>query len=516
MLSLSSPPPLYLSLLLFLSYHSPVLSCRTGTPSECENAPFVPGHDLAGEGFDVVTQQRKGAYMVDVNTYLTSNGTCTLCPNALQNNMLQKLPVSAVDWHAFSRCDTTLDGSAHDSVGSLASKYKSQKSHTWEIGLEFHNVAANLTLGGSCSSACKFATERSREDRYTFHLHAITCSHYSYRVPTRPPLSPEFSRHLDLLPSNYGPYTKAQYRRLIETYGTHYIYQVNLGGRLKRVTAARTCLSSLNGFSTVEMNNCLTMGIKVGLGKSNLFSLSRPCTDFLQNRDVATSYKSGLHQYHVEVIGGRDWMGDFALDRNDSLGYLNWLTTLKDHPDVVEYFLIPLHELATTRPQLKQAIEDYIKDKGVTRSNGQTSCGADVPNLDSNCCPQQAWKGTLEVTIIRAWGLSGEYFGSTEAYAKLFYSDISRTTKVIESDYPYWNQHFTLGKVDTNLQLTVEVWDEDVYYDDFLGSCWVYLSQGTHKSTCSMSGGGFEFQYTLTCDPHLTGDKCNEYKPSPV
>ncbi|XP_071360573.1 perforin-1-like isoform X4 [Trachinotus anak] len=447
MLSFSSPPPLHLSLLLFLSYHSPVLSCRTGARSECESAPFVPGYNLVGEGLDVVTLQRKGAFLVDVRTYLTSSGTCTLCHNHLQNNMLQKLPVSAVDWHAFSRCDIRLEKSEHNTVGSFISKYTSQESRTWEIGLEFHNVTANLRFGGTCSSACKFATERSREDRYTFHLHAITCSHYSYRVPTRPPLSPEFSRDLDLLPSSYSPYTKAQYRRLIETYGTHYIYKVNLGGRLRRITAARTCLSSLNGFSSVKINKCLSMGIKVGLGKSNLFSLSRPCTDFLQNRDVATSYKSGLHQHHIEVIGGRDWVGEFALDRNDSLGYLNWLTTLKDHPDVVEYFLIPLNELATTRPQLKQAIEDYIKDKGVMRSNGQTSCRSGIPNLDSNCCPQQAWKGTLEVTIIRAWGLSGEYFGTTEAYAKLFYGDISRTTRVIESDYPYWNQHFTLGKV---------------------------------------------------------------------
>ncbi|XP_056224987.1 perforin-1-like [Seriola aureovittata] len=518
MLSFSPALPPFLSLLLLLSHHSPVRSCRTGSGRKCESAPFVPGYDLAGEGFDVVSLQRKGAYMVDVRTYLTPRGTCTLCRNPLQGNMLQKLPVSAVDWHAFSRCDVKIEQSEHNTVSLLITKYTSQESSTWESGLDLQeNVTAHLTLGGSCSSACKFATERSKEDRYTFSLHKITCSHYrSYRVPTKPILSTEFSRDLDLLPTSYRPYTKAQYRRLIETYGTHYIYKVYLGGRLRRVTAARTCLSSLNRFSSLEMNECLSMGISVGLGKISLSSLSKSCREFLQNRDVTTSYRSGLHQHHTEVIGGRGWVGEFAIDRNDSLGYLNWMKTLKDHPDVVEYFLIPLHELAPKRPQLKQAIEDYIKDNGVRRPNSQMSCGSGIPNLDSQCCPQQAWRGTLVVTNIQGWGLCGDFFSTTEAYAKVYYGDISHTTNVIYSNDPNWNEHLTFGKVDTNLWLTVQIWDQDEFYDDLLGSCWMDLSQGTQSFTCKVDGGGFEVQYTLTCDYHLTGEKCDQYKPSPM
>ncbi|XP_019215744.1 perforin-1-like [Oreochromis niloticus] len=375
MLSYSTPPPLYLSLLLFLSCNSPVLSCQTGNYVQCKAAPFIPGHNLVGEGFDVVTLRRKGAYMIDVDTYFTPSETCTLCSNPLQGNVLQKLPVSAVDWRAFSRCSADIYSSAHSSVSSLVDTYTSQDSTDWKVGLNLEKfVAASLDVGGTQSTAYNFASKRTKEDRHTFSTHRVTCNHYIYRVSDRPPLSPEFSSAVAKLPRCYNSFTRAQYSQLIHTYGTHYIRQVHLGGRLRRVTAARTCLSSLNGLTSNQVHSCLSLGFSVGLGKSQLSGNRDSCNKVLQTR------------------------------------------TLKDHPDVVSYSLRPIYELMTNDAQktgMKAAIEQYLEDNAVKKSPSEPNCGSNVPNLASNCCPLQAWRGTLRVTIVRAWDLKGDPTGQT-------------------------------------------------------------------------------------------------------
>uniref|UniRef100_A0A3B5PWZ1 Perforin-1-like n=1 Tax=Xiphophorus maculatus TaxID=8083 RepID=A0A3B5PWZ1_XIPMA len=425
-----------------------VLSCRVGDQRECDASPFVPGHNLIGEGFDMVTMQRKGAYVIDMETYLNPNRTCTLCSNQLKGHQLQKM-------------------------GLGVRKYAS----------------ARLDVVGTQSTVYKFASNMMREDRYTFKLFAGCLFVPSYRVSAAPPFSSEFLKDLARLPRYYNSSTSSHYKDFLHTYGTHYIHQVRLGGYVARVTAARTCFY-------------LSKLLVVGKGDY----LRRQKFLFLQNHGFSTVFSSYIHHHYTVISGGNGWSGEFSLTHNDSLGFKNWQHTLKDHPDVVFFFLRPIHLLIPTKTKrvgIKVTATKYLEDNAMESSPREPECTGNTPNLARNCCPQQVLKGTLRVTSIRAWGLNGDYAGATER------------TDVINSDYPYWNVDYNFGKVYTLQVLAVEIWDEDLQYDDLLGSCVRYLSQGDNSFTCAAESGRFEVQYTLTCDPYLTGERCGQYKPSP-
>ena len=65
--------------------------CRVARGAECDKAPFVPGHNLAGEGFDVVRMRRTGAYVINVKAHLSDNSTCTLCPNRFHAGQVRRV-----------------------------------------------------------------------------------------------------------------------------------------------------------------------------------------------------------------------------------------------------------------------------------------------------------------------------------------------------------------------------------------------------------------------------------------
>uniref|UniRef100_A0A3B5M4C3 MACPF domain-containing protein n=1 Tax=Xiphophorus couchianus TaxID=32473 RepID=A0A3B5M4C3_9TELE len=437
----------YLPIVLLV--HSSVLSCWIGTQRECDAAPFVPGHKMVGKGFDIVRLQIKRAHVINVKTYLNARETC----------ILFKFTVKVTN-------------------SIMKTKEKQKK--------------------------CSKCTLKEK-DRYTFSTHSVTCNHYKFILSPTPPLSVEFKKQLDILPSHYNYSTENEYRKLIQTYGTHYFRLVDLGGRLRRLISSRSCLSTLNGLTSPEIHSCLSMGVAVGLGKLKISHVPKSCMGVLLNQDSATNFSSGLHRYYSEVSGGDGWLGEFSISKSHSTAHMNWLKSLIGYPEVVSFSLRPLYQLVPNKLQqagVKTAIEQYLEDTSVKKSPQEPDCEGSTLNMSYNCCPMHASRGNLSVTIVRGWNLYGDVIGKTDGWvdAKV------KKTKTL------WN---LMSTPFICLALKIEVWDEDPKYDDLLIECEKYLIPGTHTFTCKSALGNVEVKYTLTCDPHLTGEKCSLYKPTP-
>ncbi|KAM3610888.1 uncharacterized protein V6R79_010199 [Siganus canaliculatus] len=495
-----------------------VQGCWTGSGSECEKAPFVPGHNLAGEGFDVVRMRRTGAYVINVKGHLTDNDTCTLCANRFQKGQVQRLPAAVLDWRPFSRCSKQLSSALHHSVDSLLRSSNSLVNNNWDLGLNLENIGKAL-LRGSRSDLAKFARSQHSVDKATFAIHEISCTYYSYRLADHPQLSAEFTKHLNRLPQNLNTVQdRALYRRLIDTYGTHYIHQVQLGGKVRRITAFRTCLATLKGFSESDVKQCLNVELRMALGflPANA-SFSNKCDNLLKG-NMSMGFYQGLMTHKIEVTGGERYFPDILYNQDPSEAYNSWMTSLHDNPDVVSYAIFPLHHLvedSQISANLRNSVSEYIKENQLREDQfGLKNCSP-TPNLDHNCCPLRAGRGTLKLAIHRAAGLKADTFTKTDAYIKIFYNGMYEETEtVMDDNNPVWNATYDFGSVELGQELRLEVWDRDVLYNDVAGRCLVFPERGTRTLSCQLSKGVLYFTYTIKCDAHLTGFRCGRYSPN--
>ncbi|KAL0186882.1 hypothetical protein M9458_018552, partial [Cirrhinus mrigala] len=150
-------------------------ACHTGSHDECDKVPFVPGYNLAGEGFDVAMMRRKGAFLINVKSHM-DNGTCTVCKNRYQGGEMQKLPSVVRDWRSHSRCGNQLSSALHHSVDSLM-KSSTSLINKWEMGLSLEDVGKAI-LGGSHSDIAQFAQSQNAMDKSKFVLHEFSCTYY--------------------------------------------------------------------------------------------------------------------------------------------------------------------------------------------------------------------------------------------------------------------------------------------------------------------------------------------------
>ncbi|XP_071770541.2 perforin-1 [Centroberyx gerrardi] len=514
-----------------------------GDQQECERADFVPGHNLGGEGFDIVTMQRKGAYVIDTEKWDRGNGTCTLHRNSYMKGEKQKVPVAAVDWRALPSCSMKVSGTAYDSSESLINDSTSAVTNNWKIGLDIPvnpQVTVGVAFGGSHSRAATYAMKKSKEDLYTFLRHAVHCDFYTYRLATNPPLNREFLEAVKSLPSDYSDKTMQKYSHLIDTYGTHYITQVFLGGQMKAITSVKTCQATMNQLTETEIKDCLEVEASGAYADSiRVRMMFAHCQEKKKKMGSGQSFRSMFNDRTTEVIGGNINGADLLFEgKSNPYAYSSWLDSLKITPDVVRYTLKPLHIILKTdhpaRAGLKKAVETYIKKNALKikcsepckighRSSVRDRCACvcnSNQNVKSNCCPAGKGLATLEVFDLSAEGLYGDFWTKTDGSVLVSYGNQKKRTAIItNNNNPKWSERFEFGPITINMATTLMfvVYDEDKYWNsDLLGECSFDLHSGEVRDSCMFKHGTLFFSYKVTCAPSLGGAQCGDYIPSPM
>ncbi|XP_064425634.1 perforin-1-like isoform X2 [Latimeria chalumnae] len=290
--------------LLFLS--SADAPCFSGTREECKDVDFIPGHNLGGEGIDITTLARKDAYIFKMETTLNTNNTCTICKNMWMGRN-EKLPLAIVDWRSIRKCKQSVTSKLYESSMSLASSSSNGVSNDWKVGLGFFpepSTGVEVALSGSHSKVVEYAMGKAKKDKYSFSSQEVFCRYYRYRLKRSAELTPQFSTLLNSLPLHYNSITKLQYRQIINIYGTHYIRQVELGGKVREVTALKTCELALDGLTADEVKDCLGVEASVTAVSVKVSSAYKQCNKVKKKKLSQQKFSDKFSEREVEVTGG--------------------------------------------------------------------------------------------------------------------------------------------------------------------------------------------------------------------
>uniref|UniRef100_A0A8C7X8P1 Perforin-1 n=1 Tax=Oryzias sinensis TaxID=183150 RepID=A0A8C7X8P1_9TELE len=512
--------------------------CTDGTPKECQEAEFAPGSNLAGEGFDITSMERKGAFVLDMNQWKRDNEACTLCTNPYMDNRRQKLPLSVVDWRATQSCSSKVSSQIYKSSESLVESTTSSVQNNWKVGLSFGAIS-NLMLAGSHSKVAGYSMEKTKSDKFSFTTQGLSCEYYSYRVSKAPTLQNDFLESVKQLPKVYNPQSKDNYYHLIDTFGTHYITKVKMGGKVQAVTSIRECLAHLEGIEVNEVEMCLRVeaSTTMSINTNSIEVQNCQAKKDMSGRKIA--FSSYFNDRFTEVRGGQTTEPDLIFSaKKDPSAYKDWLNSVPQNPDIISYSLDSVHELFPKsdcmRENLRSAITHYILEKGLLKSctdpckagiksNPREPCVCQChnnPAVTPDCCPAEKSKARVIITALRASGLWGDYFTATDAYVKVFIGKlVGRTPVIANNNNPQWNMAIDLGTqvLSEGQKLKFEVWDEDNKWDDdLLGTCERALTSGTKSGVCALNHGELFFNWKVECTPNLSGSYCQNYQSSPM
>ncbi|XP_056146818.1 complement component C6 [Lampris incognitus] len=334
------------------------------------NRRVAPGADLAGNGFDALAEEPRGAVLDN----MFMGDTCTI-KRPKSSNLYYRQP------HNFESFDIKV-GVSDDfrvepqPVQTETWSVKNDRSHTTtEQGP--NTFLFLLFYGGSSSRnsvkshTAAFEASKKKDSQFIRVHQVLPVSKFKVRDSGDLVLSGPFLQYLHALPLDYN---YALYRDIFQRFGTHYYGSGTLGGHydLLYQYSREELISS--GETEEHVKGCLKDETTWTVILYTEHRSVTRCKNNKMTEKYQGSYIQSAEKSLSMVRGGRAReAAALAWERKgpppDSTTYINWAKSVIDNPAVVDYELLPILNLvkgipcaATKRRHLRKALMQYLEE----------------------------------------------------------------------------------------------------------------------------------------------------------
>ncbi|NXU47260.1 CO8A protein, partial [Turnix velox] len=377
--------------------------------SPCEHLFPVPGTEKAAQGYNILTQE--GSQHVYDPNFL--GGHCEYVYNGEwrelkydaacerlyygEDEKYFRKPYNFHIYQFLAHADSGFTFEFYDDSKDLLDALKSDKSRTtgFTIGIGPKKIPFQLNLGltlsGGKGSLKNFTDYSAKHLGFIRARTKVQTARFKMRRDNIV-LDEDVLLSLQELPNtyNYGMYAK-----FINDYGTHFMTSGTMGGVFEHIFVVNKEEMRRKGIQAEEISACIgwSLGLTVSEHKVD-FGASVSSSDCKKKGFLKTGINSAIVEDVITRIRGGDTSySEGLLNSWDGNLYRHWGRSLKYNPAVIDFQLLPIHELfrrsslgdmETKRQNLKRALDNYLEEFNACRCGPCQNNGE--PILVGNTC----------------------------------------------------------------------------------------------------------------------------------
>uniref|UniRef100_A0A8C2WZY2 Complement component C7 n=1 Tax=Cyclopterus lumpus TaxID=8103 RepID=A0A8C2WZY2_CYCLU len=319
-------------------------SCdQDGSQYSCDLDKTPPSSDFTGRGYNVLTGKLRAGV---INT-LSFGGQCRKVFSG-DHKVSYRLPQNILRYSFEVEVDNEESDESYDSFWSYE-----------------QHIQSNALVGHDRRTFHKELRD-NKAYRFIIMKNIVKLAQFQNSAPQYLTLAEGFWKALSLLPNTYD---YSAYRRLFDTYGTHYLSEGSLGGKYQALLELNRQALESTETTNIDYQRCWRK-VKRRFFRKKVKTVCEKLTKALSNNHGNNVNKTSIK---VNVFGGDPtFTGALSLldlenpEANGEI-YDNWASSVKDFPEVIDQKLRPLHELVKEvqcaglkKLHLKRATEEYL------------------------------------------------------------------------------------------------------------------------------------------------------------